>query len=437
LWHTSNPPRIDREIGPLPPGAYRKIDIDDGNDVVSPCLIAVGINPPSNANDGKDVWREGVKNSQKLIDSGFNTFRVNNSHEKYKKKKENGSASRKRKSPSSIALEKMQQRTFRTEIRHQAETKFYHTLQQNTPSSVLRSCHFMVNLEVPSILSENSVTRGSEKELAPVSFGNGWMVRESVSSALLRTKGESLDSVSLEYRNKSPYHLDVLNTLFEMKREGLIQSISTNNFPPSLLRDALGCGFNIHSNDIRGNLMNTNNLQSSGELGVVCNDHGCSRLISAPLGGGLFTNNYYQFREWAELSASSKSMFTTLLDSCCHTGMQLESVQKWKRYRTIMDALVDISFKHQASVESVVLRWLLQLNDGDSISVGTQLGMDFVEEQGGQPYSRHRNLRQVFTFSLQDDDMERLCRVSGFTPEHESEMEANHEIDFGNKALWI
>jgi len=427
-------PRLDCETGRLPPGAYHNIDIDDGNNVISPCLIAVGIQPPLNANDGKDVWREGVRNCQKHIDSGFNTFRVNNSCEQNKKKKY---GRRRQKSPSSIAWENAQQRTFQTENGHQAETKFYHTLRQNTPLSVLRSCHFMVNLEIPSILSEDSVTRGSEKELSPVSFGNGWMVRESVSSALMRTKQECLNSVILEYRNKSPYHLDVLDTLFDLKREGLIQSISTRNFPPSLLQSALGSGFSVHSNDVCGNLMHTHNLRSDGKMGLSCNDHGCSRLVSAPLGGGLFTNQYGQFQEWVQLSASNRKKFDALLLSCCNmrAGEEFDSIPNWKRYRTIMDTLGNISFKHQVSVESVALRWILQLNGRDSISVGTQLGMDFVEEQGGQPYHRHRNLRQVFTFSLESDDMQRLCKVSGFSSERR--IDTNHEIDFANKALWI
>ena len=104
-------------------------------------------------------------------------------------------------------------------------------------------------------------------------------------------------------------------------------------------------------------------------------------------------------------------------------------------YRRIMKTLDDISFKHQVSAESVVLRWLLQLGEGSSISVqvGSCLGMDFVEEQGGEAYSRHRALRQVFSFSLEEDDMERLCRVSGL----DSDNAVEHEIDFANKALWM
>ncbi len=186
-------PQLDRETGPLPPGAYRRYNIDDGRDAVAQCLITVGIRPQSNADAGDDVWIVGVKNCQNLIDSGFNTFRVNDCHMKQESRRRRIIG---RRSPLSIALEHIQQRATKTGARHEAEGNFYHKLRQNTPSSILRSCHFMVNLEVPSVLSEDFP--GIENEISPVSFGNGWMVRESVSSALLRTKGECLDSVVLE-----------------------------------------------------------------------------------------------------------------------------------------------------------------------------------------------------------------------------------------------
>jgi hypothetical protein len=100
----------------------------------------------------------------------------------------------------------MQQLTINTEYRHQAESKFYRKLRQNTPSSVLRSCHFMVNLELPLALSGIALISGMENEIAQAPFGNGWMLRESVSSALLRTKSEHLDSVVLECESLSAFN---------------------------------------------------------------------------------------------------------------------------------------------------------------------------------------------------------------------------------------
>ena len=97
-----------------------------------------------------------------------------------------------------------------------------------------------------------------------------------------------------------------------------------------------------------------------------------------------------------------------------------------------------MSFRYQVSLESIAVRWLLQHNDSDSISVSTRMGMDCVEKQGGAPYSRHRDLRKVFTFSLEDDDMERLRKVSGLASDtSQAKSLDDHQIDFTNKALWM
>ena len=74
-------PQLDRETGPLPPGAHKCID-DDDNLITQYCLIAVRIQPPSDDinNNGEDIWREGVKNCQKLIDAGLNSFKVDNGY---------------------------------------------------------------------------------------------------------------------------------------------------------------------------------------------------------------------------------------------------------------------------------------------------------------------------------------------------------------------
>jgi len=216
-----------------------------------------------------------------------------------------------------------------------------------------------------------------------------------------------------------------------MKREGLIQSISTQNFPPSLLRSALSCGFEIQSNSIVGNLMNTHNLRSDSELGILCSEQELSRHISAPLGGGLFTDS---------ISQSSKKKIEALFGMCCRDKSSVVSTsQKWAKYQSIKGTLHELSQKYQVSCESISLRWLLQMNEeaGDSIIVGSRLGMDLREQQGGSPYNRQSDLREVFTFALEDDDMELLGEFSGQSSSQDFPPEGDHQIDFSNKALWI
>lgn len=241
----------------------------------------------------------------------------------------------------------------------------------------------------------------------------------------------------------SPYHLDVLDSLFEMKREGLIQCISTRNFPPTLLRSALSCGFDVQSNGVRGNLMNVCNLRPDSELGILCSEQGLSRHISAPLGGGLFTDAISQRIKWPTKLASEKKKIKTLLDTCCRetNDLVVSATQKRVKYLSIMGALHDLSQKYQSPVESISLRWLLQLNEGadDNIIVGTMLGMDLREQKGGLPYSRQSDLRKVLTFALDDGDMELISKVSGLLGQSQGEIpnEIGHTFQFNDKALWL
>lgn len=406
---------LDKETGPLPPGAYRSID----GEVAAPCHISIGVRPPPDAKHIDDeVWKKGVSNCQKMIESGFNTFRMNTNSEHIKQRNNRHKTRGRPRSPASIALGRLQQRHLQTELRHEAETVFYRTLRRNTPASILRSCNFMVHLEIPSSLSEASAMPKRDKDLSPLVYGNGQMVRASISDALLRTRGESLDSIVLEYHKGSPYHLDVLNTLCEMRCEGLIRSISTKDFPSSLIQSAYECGFNIQSNDIVGCLLDTTSLERAGPD----DDGGCLRLISSPLSGGILAQKYRNDPKKSQILDSSKIPTGATLDGC----------------QRIMDTLEHLALKHQVSVASISLRWLLQLNKDNSISVGTLLGMDLVEEQGGPAFHRHRHLRQVFTFELAEEEMQLLAKVSGYAPEGQQVLGAEeHEIDFSNRALWI
>ena len=198
---------IDRETGPLPPGAYKQIGERDS--IIS-CLIGIGIRSQVNSDDGNEIWEEASKNCQKLIDSGFNTFIMNNpaaddlkSTSLSKKKTIRRGETEK----AMIALKKRRKQNLvlKTKIRHESEEHFYKVLHQNTPKSVLRSCNFMFNLEVPAVLStEQTKYSGSEEEQATtMSFGNGWMVRESVGNALKRVKMETLGSVVLECKSST------------------------------------------------------------------------------------------------------------------------------------------------------------------------------------------------------------------------------------------
>lgn len=233
----------------------------------------------------------------------------------------------------------------------------------------------------------------------------------------------------------SAYHLDALNTLCEMKLEGIIKSISTNKFPPSLLQSALGCGFDIYANQVDCSLLNTRNYLKS-DMGLISKEE-YKQLISAPLAGGLLTKPFKTKEDIRQLTSIDKNRFDAL-----YTNTGCDRAEKWCRFRKVIDTVDDISFKHKVSFESVALRWLLQVNPYNMISIGSKLGMDLAEENGGLPFTRQSELRQVFSFSLEEEDMDRLNKVADLSQRSQakSSVETKFDgdfIDFNDKSLWL
>ena len=214
-----------------------------------------------------------------------------------------------------------------------------------------------------------------------------------------------------------------------MKVEGLIKSISTKGFPSSLLQSASECGFNIYTNNQNGNLLHIGNLNS------MTTEH--KPLISAPLAGGLLTNSISLKEDIRQLTQLEKKLF----DVCCMCP-SVGRTEKWNSYRNIIDTIRDVSFRYKVSTESVALRWLLQIDSSNAILVSTRLGMDLSEEKGGVPFKRHGELRQVFGFSLEEEDIEKLNAVAGFSKDGRltSALESGTSqgfFDFNDKSLWL
>ena len=225
----------------------------------------------------------------------------------------------------------------------------------------------------------------------------------------------------------------MLNTLFEMKQEGLIKSISTTKFPPSLLRSVLGCGFEVYANENDGNLLNTHNHLQFNDV-MTNGEEQCKTLISSPLAGSLLTSSFSSKEDIRQLTPLQKNIFNRF-----YRCITMDETEQWSQYRSIMGTLIDISFKHNVSIESVALRWLLQINSNNMLSVGTKLGMDFMEEKGGLPYRRESELRQVFSFSLNEEDMERLNEVIDYSKDTHSDCSSAQAdyIDLTDRSLWL
>lgn len=378
--------------GPLPFGAYRMY----GNAAYEPkktCLLSVSLDFTTNIERQRiqrrkqtavDRLVEGVsvhaaaRNVQQLIDAGFSTFQV-------------------AEDPTAAAV------SGDLLLQEWADENVFCKLRKDTPPSVMRGCNFMSKIAVPS------------KDSAP--FGKGCSIREAVQASLKRTGADSIDTVQMQYCPDSPYHLDVLNVLFEMREEGFVRSICSAGLTPTLIKDAEACNFHLDSNQVSCNLLNPEPYL---ECVQACSEVGSKLLCASPLAGGLLTDKYLQCERLPDLSLLSAAELRHVHETSLSVWAKRNGVDGglgsvWSSFHSsLLQTIGDIAFKHQVSAASVALRWSFHLDSLGSVVAGVQCGID---DEDDRPFSRPRELRKLFAFDLDEEDMQRLWDVTGCDPE--------------------
>lgn len=419
-------PTLDRN-GPLPLGAYTVHGDGKAYTNFSPfakasCCIETAVDLTFQEIDQADAGTI-VAGLHRFIDAGLNTFQLAPA----------------RVLPSGHQVKQQQQNSpYDTEIQEWGEENVFGRLRSQTPASVINDCHFTVPLHVSRV--DDAV--GSNTCLS---------IRRSILSSLSRTGGEIIDRVQLRLPKSTDgnvpciprlYFLDILDGLQELQREGLIGSVSACSLPPDLLMFATrDCGFSLTSNQRVTNLLSPPpseyeaSLYSNSRNG---NSHAYASLIaSSPLAGGLLTQNYYMDKEsqgrkmlltkplennqfallqdwakrWHDSTKDSKSKDSTrALTTSAAISMQAQTPTILRTFQAVvLSTLNEIARKHQVSIASVVLRWTLQLDFISSTVVSCRFPQ--IMHAGRKP--REQELRQVFTFQLDEDDMERISELAG------------------------
>ena len=123
--------------------------------------------------------------------------------------------------------------------------------------------------------------------------------------------------------------------------------------------------------------------------------------MSCPLAGGMLTSKYAEIQKepppWELLPVERNHVNHTITPWAKKLN---DDDNRWNVYQKyMMDTLCDIARKHGVSVTLVSLRWAMQLDHVASVIVPS----------GYEP----ETLRQVFSFELDDDDMDRLWKATG------------------------
>lgn len=359
-------PSLDAH-GELPRGAYTL----HGNPASSPteiCRIALALDSETTKPDDEFDIPTIVRSLQNYLDDGFQTFQVKSG-------------------PG-------QQHTV---VEQEILGRFF----DETPAFARERCSVIIPLRIPAI-----TTAG----MSPT------FVRRHITSSLQRTGLEAIDCIQIQHRKRSPYLLHILDALEDLKREGLVGTVSARNLPPTQLREAQLNGFEIHTNQLDLNLLNPTMYDTEHKL--MCSDLGTSMIAASPLAGGLLSDRYRQhmFEPLSsELSRSGNRYLKTHMRDWNARFSDASKIRPWQRFHgTLLSALGSIALKHRVSISTVCLRWALQLNHVSSTSISQSLlNTNTNSDEQLKTSKLIKAYRNVFRFELDEEDMALMWELAG------------------------
>jgi diketogulonate reductase-like aldo/keto reductase len=400
-------PHLDKE-GPLPIGSYKRIGRTD-IDVKPTCVTSIGLDPfhvggGGNGNvQAEDINVESVISTlHKYIDSGFTSFQMVTP-------------------PCSPARKGMEPSWTQT----WTEQCIFAKLVRDTPNSVLNECNFASKIAIPH-LDYDLEANGNGMSLRT-------MVRQRVGDSIRNVYGRSdgcLDTLQVDFRAldgvndaASPLTFDVLDVLFDMQREGLIRSISGLNFYASAMEEADKMGFDLDSNQVSCNLLDptryANDMYPFFER--LSDDSNTRRIcLSSPLAGGLLNEKFMNMNipdAWKNKQGRPIPAYMSARERRHYT--KLNAPKKASRYgfmNKILGTMADVAAKHEVSISSVALRWTMQLDHVGSIVIAS--GLNINGDRNDLHLRRQRDLRELFSFHLDEEDMEVLWEVTDIQVDH-------------------
>lgn len=387
-----NVPTLDQD-GPLPEGAY----FQSLHNHQERCRIGVALDIPSlwlNLKEERIESNNVVGKLQDYIESGFQTFHL---------------------------------RCQTVEQQQWAETSILGKFFSETPSFCRNQCHFTIPFSVAQIT----------KEIAGTTVQRSLMIRQSILEILDRTGADFIPCLQLRgiSTSSSPYLFDILDILQDMQREGCIESIDVHQLPMVQQMLAHEYGFSLDAMHWDSNLLDLSKYKDQLHHNrQTQQDH--SLILASPLAGGLLTDRYlgqHEIPQSWEFRYMERFYLNTIYDGWAKKRKRkaTESTQRrqgtksdqdgddgamdngtlWDMYQTqVLSSLNRVARKHSVSISSVVLRWMLQLEKVSGTIVTCQL---LYPDDGLVRKPRERQLRQVFTFALDDEDMNELWRITG------------------------
>jgi aryl-alcohol dehydrogenase-like predicted oxidoreductase len=220
-------------------------------------------------------------------------------------------------------------------------------------------------------------------------------VKENIERSLRRMSVTSLDLLQFHWWDyDSPYYMDALKYLSELRDEGIIKHIGLTNFDTKRMHIMIDSDLQIVSNQVQYSIIDR---RPEVKMIPFCLDHNISLLAYGSICGGMMSERYLGRTEPSatELNTLSLRKYKQMIDTW----------GGWNLFQELLSTLKRIAQKHNASIANIASHYILSKPAVAGVIIGVRLGI----------VDHRNNNMQVFNFSLDKtdyDDIDSVCTKS-------------------------
>ena len=221
------------------------------------------------------------------------------------------------------------------------------------------------------------------------------IVKENIERSLRRMSVTSLDLLQFHWWDyDSPYYMDALKYLYELRDEGIIKHIGLTNFDTERMHIMIDSDLQIVSNQVQYSIIDR---RPEVKMIPFCLDHNISLLAYGSICGGMMSERYLGRTEPSatELNTLSLRKYKQMIDTW----------GGWNLFQELLSILKRIAQKHNASIANIASHYILSKPAVAGVIIGVRLGI----------VDHRNNNMQVFNFSLDKtdyDDIDSVCTKS-------------------------
>lgn len=217
-------------------------------------------------------------------------------------------------------------------------------------------------------------------------------VKENIERSLRRMSVTSLDLLQFHWWDyDSPYYMDALKYLSELRDEGIIKHIGLTNFDTERMHNMINSNLQIVSNQVQYSIIDR---RPEVKMIPFCLDHNISLLAYGSICGGMMSERYLGRTEPSatELNTLSLRKYKQIIDTW----------GGWNLFQELLSILKRIAQKHNASIANIASHYILSKPAVAGVIIGVRLGI----------VDHRNNNMQVFNFSLDKTDYDDIDSVS-------------------------